>query len=362
MKKILLIISICIVALGCQRRALTYDYSPFCEVVVNVDWASMSTAPTGMSVRAYPESGEKPIVVQTNDISRAILKLPAGVYNILVFNQIPSDYGTVSFRGLDRWETTEVYSNESTKAPWAVSKSESTIVREPEVIAAATYTGVEISEESVRESTERYELTGERIVTHTLEVAPKIVVKRANVRVKVDGIYNLRSTRAVFTGMSNGYNFSTQQSIPDRASHVLENWKIEDFAVGDRYGETNTYFISFGLPSTTTATRPNDDWKGSIYLEMLLVDNKPENVVKHTADITAYTSVHDSDSSKVEDEDNPSSDIEVETTITVKVGLSDNDDDPMVVLPDVKPEGGSAGGFDAVIDKWDKEVITEIPI
>ncbi|MFR9592891.1 MAG: DUF5119 domain-containing protein, partial [Rikenellaceae bacterium] len=199
MKKLLYIIGICLVALSCERRELTYDYSPYCEVLVNVDWSNMSETPTGMTIRAYPQDGGEPTVLQSNTITSGTLKLPAGVYNILVFNQIPSDFGTVEFRGLDKWETAEVYAAEQTStASWTASKSDDAlVVREPEDVAVATYLDVEICEDCINKSTEQYKLTGERIVIATLDLKPKVVVKRTLVRVKVDGISNLLSTRAV---------------------------------------------------------------------------------------------------------------------------------------------------------------------
>ncbi|MFI3292800.1 MAG: DUF5119 domain-containing protein [Rikenellaceae bacterium] len=359
MKKILYIIGICLVALSCERRELTYDYSPYCEVLVNVDWSNMSEAPTGMSIRAYPEDGGEPIVVQSNTITSGTLKLPAGVYNILVFNQIPSDFGTVGFRGLDKWETAEVYSVEDATKSWATTKADETIVREPEDIAVATYEDVEICEDCIQKSTEQYELTGERIVAETLNLKPRIVVKRTFVRVKVDGISNLRSTRGVLTGMSDGYNFSTQQSFSSQVSHVLENWTIEDFEYGDQFGETNIYFMSFGLPETTTTTRVADDWQGSIYLQILLVDNK--TIIEHTADISQNTTTNDDEETRDADVETDV-DVDVETNITVEVGLSGSLDDPPPVLPNVKPEGSSSSGFDATVEDWGDEESYDLPV
>ncbi len=351
MKKFLYVICLCLVTLSCERRELTYDYSPYCEVVVNLDWSGMNNPPTGMSIRAYPQDGGEPIVYQSNIITSETLKLPVGVYNILVFNQIPSDFGSVNFRGLDKWNTAEVYPIPQTAKAWATTKADKTIVREPEDVAVATYTDVEINKESIRKSNEQYKLTGKRVVAQTLDLKPRIVVKRTLVRVKVDGIYNLRSTRAVLTGMSEGYNFSTQQSLSPKVSHVLEDWNIEDFAYGERYGETNTYFMSFGLPSTTTSTRAVDDWNGSIYLQMLLVDNK--TIIEHTADISKNTNTSEDEESKED----------IEVNIMVKIGFSDDDDDDQIpVLPDVKPEGASDSGFDATIDDWGDEEEHNVPI
>ncbi len=352
MKKLLYIIAIAIVALAtlsCERRELTYDYSPYCEVVLNVDWSNMSEAPTGMTIMAYPQDGGTPTTIQSNTVTSGTLKLPAGVYNILVFNQIPSDFGTVSFRGMDQWDTAEVYSNETTSnVSWASSKSEATTVREPEDIAVATYTDVEICEDCIEKSTAQYKLTGERIVIETIDLKPNIVIKRTLVRVRVDGIGNLLSTRAVLTGMSEGYNFSTQQSTETRASHFFEDWEIVDYDYGEQYGETYAYFASFGIPSTTTSTRATDDWTGSIYIQMLLVDN--ETIIEHAATVTIASNSDVTDTYVDADID-----VDIETNVIVEVGFSDDEDDSMPVLPDVKPEGSSDSGFSAEVEDWGEE-------
>ncbi|MFR9578889.1 MAG: DUF5119 domain-containing protein [Rikenellaceae bacterium] len=349
MKRVLYIICISILMLSCERVELTYNYSPYCDIVVNLDWSNMSEIPTGMTVRAYPQDGSTPTVYQSNAISSATLSLPAGVYNILVFNQVPADFGTVSFRGLDLWETAEVYANENTSASWAtnVSRSSSTFVREPEDVAVATYLDIEISDDMIDKSTEQYRLTKERIVVETLDLKPKVVVKRAFVRVQVDGIKNLLSTRAVLTGMADCYNFSTQQSGEIYVSHLLEEWTIEDYEYNDRYGETNIYFMSFGIPTTTTSTRATSDWSGSIDLQMLLIDN--QTIIEHSADITNRTT------SNSEEETKSDTDTDIDIDISVEIGFSGDDDDPMPYLPDVLPSGDVSSAFDATVEDWGDE-------
>lgn len=355
MIRILYMILLCLATLACERRDLTYNYSPYCEVVVNIDWSNMKVPPKGISIRAYPKSGEKPIIIHSNTITGGTLKLPVGEYNILVFNQIPSDFGTVTFRGMEKWETAELYSNEQTTESWATDVAQATIVREPEYVAASTYTNLKISEKDTESYYREFKSTEDEKVTYTINLKPRVVVKKTFVRVHVDGIKNLRSTRGVLTGMTDGYNFSTQTSFKNKVSHILHDWKIEPFGFVDQYGETNTYFMSFGLPNVKTATRAVQNWDGHIDLEMLLVDNK--TVIKHSADVSQYTEIKDDDD-------------DVNINITIEVGVSggdsgdddDDDDNPTPILPDVKPEGGSSSGFDATIDNWEREERHEVDI
>ncbi len=347
MRKLLLyVICFCLVAISCERRELTYNYSPYCEVVINVDWENMSKTPNGMTVICYPESGAAPITkVNGDNVKQETLLLPAGVYNIVVFNRQVSDFDYVGFRGMDKFETAEVHSL-STTSKWAVSKAESELVTEPDEVGVATYLDVEIKQECIEKSTELYKKEGKHIVAHTLDLTPVVVVKKTRVNVRVKGIHNLRSTRATLFGMSEGYNFSTQMSVPINVTHVLEQWKIEEYEYGEEYGGTNTEFISFGVPNYATPTRAgaNGDWNGSIDLSMLLVDNKT---------VMNFKNIPLKDKLTYEEETG-----KLTTTIRIDVGY----DDTVPDLPDVKPEGGTESGLDADIDSWGDEDVTTVPI
>ncbi len=353
MKRLPYIICIALVAfatLSCGRRELTYDYSPYCEVVVNVDWSNMTKAPNGMTVICYPESGEAPIVkVSGDNINQSVLQLPAGVYNIVVFNRQVSDFDYVGFRGMDKFETAEVYAL-ATTSKWAQSKADAELVAEPNEVAASTYLDVEIKEECVEKSTELFKTEGKRVVAATIDLKPVVVVKQAKVRIRIKGIYNLRSARATLTGMADGYNFSTQMSSDTEVTHALESWTIEDYEYGEVYGQINTDFVSFGIPNYATTTREDaiNDWRGSMDVSMLLVDNK---TIEDFKDIPLENRLTTDEVTG-----------QLTTTLTIEVGFSDDSDDVIPELEDVKPEGGSESDFDAQIDPWGDEEVTTVPL
>ncbi len=342
MKRLLLIISICFAFAACERRELTYMYSPFCEVVLNIDWSNMTATPNGMTVMCYPESGEEPIIkVNGDNVNREVLTLPAGIYNIIVFNRQVSDFEFVGFRGMDKFETAEVHSV-PTSINWVDTKAGEVLVTEPNEVAAATHLKIEITKDDISKSTAMYKSTGKMLVVETIDLKPVVVVKQAEVRVRVKGVYNLRSTRATLVGMADGYNFSTQKSTQTPVIHAMDQWEIVPYEYGEVFGETTTTFVSFGLPDYTTASRTDGvlDWDGSISLKMLLVDNQ---TIKEFNDLPIANATTTVDSGKLV------------TTIFINI-------DYVPELPDVKPEGGVESGFDAEIDPWGDDVTTEIPV
>ncbi|MFR9660926.1 MAG: DUF5119 domain-containing protein, partial [Rikenellaceae bacterium] len=108
MSRVLCALALALAMIACTRRELTYSYQPTVSVAITADWSDMSEAPTGMSIYCYPESGAAPTIVQTNNTAEATVSLAEGVYSILIFNQIPSDYGTVSFSGMDSFESASI--------------------------------------------------------------------------------------------------------------------------------------------------------------------------------------------------------------------------------------------------------------
>lgn len=347
--------------LSCQRRALTYDYDPTVEIVINADWSDMEGTPTGMSVYCYPEDGGKPTVAIANINSKESsirVQLGAGIYNILVFNQIPSDYGTVGFSGMESYETASINAV-STTSKWAVSKGEDDLVRDPEEVAAATYLDLEVTEEAIREIIEmrsKGETKAEDMIYITIDVAPKVVVKTSRVKIKLDGIHNYRSARATLYGMATGYNFAEQKSYSDKVTHILESWTSTVYEGDFRYGEITAFHTSFGLPGQTTETRGDDfsQWEGELDIDYLLVDNK--TIFSESYDLAGHVTLAEELITASGEGDNQG---DVNDPADIYIDLENA---PLTTLPDVKPEGGAEGGFDATIDDWGDEEIHDIPI
>ncbi|MFI3259797.1 MAG: DUF5119 domain-containing protein [Rikenellaceae bacterium] len=376
MKRYLLILTLLLSLVSCERRELTYLYSPTVSVQVNADWSNLDEAPTGMSVYFYPTDGGTPTVVQTNNTSTATANLGQGTYNILVFNQIPTDYGTITFSGMDSFSTAEV-KNVSTKSTWATTKSDDDyFAREPEEIAVSTYEGFVVTEEAIYENIElrsKNQTKADEEPYAIFSFTPRVVIKTTRVRIRVSGIDNHRSTRATLYGMATGYHFSGQASHSTMTTHLLETWSVTTYDDDSSQGELIASFTSFGLPEQSTTTRGVeqwDDWEGRLDIEVLLVDN--ETVVSESvalADkITASADSTKSDEDVDADIDTDintdiDTDLDLDFDLTIDWGFDDDDNtsDPIALtLPDVVAEGSVEGGFSATVDDWGDELEFDI--
>lgn len=368
MKRLMLIMALALLLASCVRRELTYSYNPTVEVVVRTDWSNMDEVPTGMTLYCYSEAGGSPSVVQTNNIDSVVLNLGVGSYRLLVFNQTPSDFSSVSFSGLDSYDTAEVYAT-TTKSNWYTSKSDESLVNNPTEIAASTFESIVIEQEVIDEVLglrEKYpDIDLDTYITINLK--PKVVVKTTKVTVAVDGVHNLRSVRASLYGMATGYHFADQMSHSDRVTHLLESWSQRIY-VDPTQGEVIAYFTCFGIPETTTTTRANvEEWDGMIYLDALLVDDS--TIVSFDFELAGRTTIVDDEpsenSSSVSsnatakaDDDSADDDTDysdVDADIDIQLGFNLVDDDDPIVLPDVDPTDAGEGGFSAEVEDWGDE-------
>ncbi len=362
MKKLLNIIGICLATLSCERRELTYDYSDYCDVSVNVDWSALSESPSGMSLYFYPQDGSAMTLLKTNDVESGTVSLKKGTYDIIIFNLSTDEFGSLTFSGMDSFDTAEATVTE-TKSDWYSSRADDEVVsRTPEELAAKTYVGFEVTDEMVLESTKNSTKSSSRVdALYSLDFAPQLVVTTSNIKVKVSGLNNLLSANGTMGGMSAGYNFSNQTTHTSNVTHLLEDWSFDYDEDSETDGYISTTFATFGLPGATVTTRSDFDWEGSFWAELLLVDNATKITVNANLNENHITYIDNDDSSTstsiaIEMGTNSESDPiasgdgtivhtdseGTETTLDVSNGVS---------LPDVVPEGAT-GGFTAEVEGW----------
>lgn len=337
----------CILTASCVRRELTYDYRPWCNLRVNVDWSSFGQTPTGMTLIFFPEDGSAPLTFITTQTVSTTAELQAGRYDILVFNQSPQEFGTLEFRGMDRYETVEIVARErDSKGYFDQTEGEKT-VHEPERVGIGRLEGFEVTREMVNQSMEQYaqKRTDE---TASITLHPECILSKASVRVKVKGIHNVRAVRGLMSGWAEGH-WATQGKPNDgKVSHLLEDWQIVHDKTDYSFGEVVIAFNTFGLPAPSTLAQTNGgSGNNRLHLSFLLVDNK--TVKEFAFDV----------SDRIEASE------EEELALVVEIGTSlagDRPEDKPVEIEDVKPENGSEGGFDATVDDWGDQTEIEIPI
>lgn len=337
----------CFIMAGCERRTLTYDYRPWCNIRVNVDWSAFGATPTGMTLMCFPQDGSAPSVITTTQTESTIAALRPGTYDIVVFNQSPDEFGTIGFRGTDRYETLEIFAREM-EPKWHIGQSEQgKTAHEPERLGIDLLEGFEVTREMVETSAKRK--AGSDVgQAASITLRPECVVSTATIRIRVNGIHNIRSVRGSMSGMAEGHLVAQGKKNGGKVTHLLEEWEILHDKSDYTAGEVTVAFSTFGLPDGHPATAGDaDSADNRLQVSFLLVDNK--TVKDFMFDV--------SDRIQAEEDD--------ELTLVVEVGTSaggNRPEDLPVEIENVKPEDGSEGGFDATVDGWGEREEIEIPI
>ncbi len=337
MKKYLLhtILTIALLFSSCTHKELCYHHPHTTKARINVDWSKFTKeTPSGMTVMIYPQSGRPVIRHTSNTISHAIVDLEADMYNTIVFNQSESEFLTITFKDMDRFETAEVSLN-NTESKWYTSRAnDDKLVMQPEWIATDAQTDGVVTPEMV-------EITGNELLANkqlqsrtTTEFViashvPRNIIQTINVKVYIDGIHNLRSARASLDGLAEGYSLAQRKTTDVQATQLLESWSITYNDNDPTKGFITARITSLGLPYSHSEKADENEF----ILSLLLVDNKTI--------IDAPFLVGDK-LEKVYDENGDVIELNLE------LRLSD-------ALPDVQPAGSSSSGFDAIVDEWGDE-------
>ncbi len=342
---------------GCTLRELTYDYHPFYTVPVYVDWTQFEDeTPTGMTVMFFPRSGKTPVVELTHSVYSTKVKLRTGMYDVVVFNQSDGEFGSLGFRGMDKYETAEVFVAETESTWYKTKDDDNKLAAQPEPFAIAVYEGFEVTQAMVdleREEREAAKAEAENRIEKklsdelkpTISLAPHSVIAKGEVNINVDGIYNLRSVRAKLSGVAENMNISTGIAGQNGATHLLEMWSKEVDEADYTKGMIFTDFTTFGHKGMVLSKAEGSEWEGVMLdVQVLLVDNK--TVMDFHFDVSDYITV-DGTIGKI--------------VLNINIGRDENSDAP-ISLPDVKPEGGSEGGFEAEVDNWGDEVDVEVGV
>lgn len=319
---------------SCTHKELCFDHHHTARVRIQTDWSAFTVEkPTGMSVNVYDENGDIVRNALSNNISFVDVELEPGRYNTLAFNQSPSEFGSVDFSGLDKWNEAMVMSIR-TKSIWFKSDNDP-VMLEPEWIGTDTRNDVTVSMDMLTVSPQIRNTRGsdfpESNVIATL--TPQNIIYTITVMLRIKGVHNLKSARASLDGLASGYMLGEGHPSASTGVELLEEWTLTRETMDPTVGYIKAEITSFGLPYGHKA-RPQDN---VLNLSLLLVDNK-----------TKLDFSFSCGDSFIKDKDDP-----------MRLILCKELDG---VLPDVKPENGSAGGFDAKVDDWGDEEIIDIPV
>lgn len=311
---------------SCERRELTYYNES--EITVTADWSRTGLEEEkkyGATLIIYPQDGGAPKTVLMGERSHATVRLPRGKYDAIIFNRSFDDFSSLAFRGKENLETLEAYAKKvETRSGTRV------IISAPERLATAVIRNFEVTDEMLGNyapATTRTFICPEG-ACH-MQFIPVPITQKTQVELRIKGLDNLKKAACTMTGIPlsvflyNGsigkelgsQDFTTGNPVFDEGSQT--NGKLT--------GELNLFGLSMEEAPQVT-------------LKALLVDGKT-TVEQQIGDVEVR-----------QNEDGNGS-------ITIYV-----DAEAPEPLPDIKPEEGVNSGFDADVDEWGNETVTEIPI
>jgi len=295
---------------------------------IDVDWSGFihKETPTGMTVMLFPQNGEAPITQLSNTVTHTYVHLSQGYYNSIVFNQSVTEFGSLQFHNMDNCKSALVM-GETAASKW-YTKGEERVIVEPEWFGADRIEMAEVTEEMIQQMAQLYTLqqrsTPEYIIaTHH----PVNVIYTANIKINIEGIHNLKSARGALLGMAEGYRLWADKPLETKATHLVEQWEMQKDPNDITKGNITATIQTFGLPAGHTAQEMDNTLK----LSLLLADNKTQLDYNIKVGDKWTITPHDF------------------MTINLNLTLPSP-------LPDVKPEGGTSGGFDASVEDWGDEI------
>ena len=307
---------------SCERRPLTYDYQAGYVLGVHTDWLHLPNRPLGVSIRCYPRDGDKPTVIQSNNVDYNTVRLRSGIYDIVVFNQIPSDFTRLHFRGLDIYDDLEIY---GVKSPFNKnSNKDFTYYEEPNFIAVDTMVGFEVTDDMVGYFSKNNGLVAAKDIYFT----PPLVIYTMHINVIIKGIQYMRSVRANISNLACSYRFCNGSRSDGSATHQLDEWSLKSDAVDKTKGVLSTRLETFGLCDIDDAYK--------MFNMFIKLRDKEQTEIRRSFILD---------------------DLITEDNLTLKLDVTLDFGEP---LPEIEIEGG--GGFDAEVGDWDDDVIEDVEI
>ncbi len=336
MRKILMILTLGVLLMSCHRRDIYYENVQYANLNLVVDWTkafpSEEYKPKGMSVWFYPEDGGNPIIKSTNEVDNYRIRIPEGMYDVLVFNQTPVELsGSLSFRDIESLDKAEVYAVMMDYKSWYEEETGENVNMQPLYIAAVKHEDVVVMPAvGDLEYTPEYE--GQHPdIDATVKVTPKMITKDLEIVVYVENAASISDTRAVISGLAKGHKLTAEYPNSESCTNLIKSWNVDT-----KSESTNIVFnlTSFGYRRSIEDVGYNlSDWEGELQLRFLLHD---EHQVIYTISLDETNIVDTGDRLKMK----------------LVVGL----DDPLV-LPDVVNPGNGGVGFEPDVSEWPEEDI-----
>lgn len=338
----LLIMIITLAITSCIRQELDYNYSPNCNIRVAIDWSQSGLTTHGATALFYPQDGGKPITAIMSDPNGEIVRLPKGIYNIIVFNQTMDEFSYLGFRGIESYATFEIFVKPATNKGGNKAADESMIAH-PDNLAVARQENFEVTQQMIAATRNKAE---EIIIGFT----PRSIVSTMKISLFAKNVHMIKAAKGNITGMADSYCVSKGINNSSTASHSFSLTKITLDDSGELNGFISGEITTLGLPAQIS--KASETPLNTLTVSFLLVDNK--TIIEKTYHI---------DNKISNDEQTAGIKVEVGTSAGSVPGEEASEEDKPIEIPEVKPGEGESGGggMDADVGNWD-EIEIIIPV
>lgn len=334
-----MLVVVLVVLTGCERQPLDYNYSPNCRVKVNIDWSKSGLSTHGATAIFYPQDGSKAIIAIMSEPAGEMVKIPKGVYDVVVFNQTMDEFSNIGFRGVESYQTFEIFVKEAVKKGTNKAASDEIVIAHPDNFAVAKIENFEITKQMVDESRTKQQ-------DFSINFVPKAVVSTMKISLFVNNVHLIKAAKGTITGMADSYSIAKGCNNASTSTHPFSLTTITLDGSGDLNGFISGEITTLGL--SVQSTKAGEVSLNTLNVSFLLVDNKTIIEKRYQIENRINT-----------DEENAS--IKVELGTGPAPGEEETEEDKPIDIPHVKPEEGEGGGMDAEVGDWDKVEII-IPV
>ena len=264
----------CILALlvlvmsACAHKELCIEHPHWVPVRVDAKWGNFSELPVNMTVVFFPKDGSEVRMVHNNNHLTATVKLPVNTYDVVVFNELMSDFGSIGFRNMHSYATAEAYVTDVVQYKMMQMSVDTKLMNDPERLGVALIKDFQVTEEMLE--TYRYQLkNGLEIEENAMAVTPEDKVYLVEIKLNAKGVQYVHSMESSLSGLAGGYMFAQNTPSTERVTHLLRNWHkvlTSDSEEGEGYLSGTCW--TFGLPSDHT----KEPGENVLKMSVLLVD------------------------------------------------------------------------------------------
>lgn len=238
-----------LVFVGCKREDLYYATDSEANIVLNVSWDDTGLTPNGLTVWVYLSDSTLYRALPTFSSTETIsFSLPEGEYDILLFNDSPSEHEALEFIDVNHIDSVSVMSVKD------FSSQDETLVVEPNVLAVSVVRGVEVTSQMVDYYPNKT-IPEELVTTLEYNVTLVRVVSNYFVTVYVTDIHYASSAPLVtFEHLSDGYMLGQKIATEGLAQHqfYLEERVFDDGSTTN--ASISSEFTNFGVFDSEDAT------------------------------------------------------------------------------------------------------------